>query len=722
MDIIYALAQELNVNEKYVENVVQLLDEGNTIPFIARYRKELHGAMDDTTLRTLEERLQYLRNLEERRAAVKKSIVDQGKLTEELAAAIDSAKTLAEVEDLYRPYKQKRRTRATVAREKGLEPLAALLFAQERDCPRPEDAAREFLAPEKSVDTVTDALQGASDIIAEQISDDADIRKALRGLLSRQGRLVCCAATEEDSVYRLYYDFEQALSRLQGHQILAINRGEKEGVLKVSVTLDRDQALPLLRRAVVKPGSPAMEFIKSAAEDAYDRLIFPSLEREARSLLTEQANEGAIGQFALNLKPLLMQPPVKGKVTMGLDPGYRMGCKVAVVDGTGKVLDTAVVYPTYGERQEREAIAVLAGLITKHGVENIAIGNGTASRETEQMAVKLIRQVNEAGAHVSYMIVSEAGASVYSASKLAAEEFPQFDVNLRSAVSIARRLQDPLAELVKIDPKAIGVGQYQHDMPPKQLDEALGGVVEDCVNAVGVDINTASPSLLQRVAGLNGTTAKNVVAYREENGPFTSRAQIKKVPKLGPKAFQQCAGFLRVPESKSVLDNTAVHPESYDAAKALLELMGYTLADVKAEKLSDLPARLKAYGEAKAAAAVATGVPTLRDITAELLKPGRDVRDELPKPILRTDVMEMKDLKPGMVLTGTVRNVIDFGAFVDIGVHQDGLVHISQISSKFIKHPSEVLTVGDVVKVVVLDVDEKKNRISLSIKQAKDRE
>ena len=722
MDIIYALAQELNVNEKYVENVVQLLDEGNTIPFIARYRKELHGAMDDTILRTLEERLQYLRNLEERRTAVKKSIVDQGKLTEELAAAIDSAKTLAEVEDLYRPYKQKRRTRATVAREKGLEPLAALLFAQERDCPWPEDAAREFLAPEKSVDTVTDALQGASDIIAEQISDDADIRKALRGLLSRQGRLACCAATEEDSVYRLYYDFEQGLSRLQGHQILAINRGEKEGVLKVSVTLDRDQALPLLRRAVVKPGSPAMEFIKSAAEDAYDRLIFPSLEREARSLLTEQANEGAIGQFALNLKPLLMQPPVKGKVTMGLDPGYRMGCKVAVVDGTGKVLDTAVVYPTYGDRQEREAIAVLAGLITKHGVENIAIGNGTASRETEQMAVKLIRQVNEAGAHVSYMIVSEAGASVYSASKLAAEEFPQFDVNLRSAVSIARRLQDPLAELVKIDPKAIGVGQYQHDMPPKQLDEALGGVVEDCVNAVGVDINTASPSLLQRVAGLNGTTAKNVVAYREENGPFTSRAQIKKVPKLGPKAFQQCAGFLRVPESKSVLDNTAVHPESYDAAKALLELMGYTLADVKAEKLSDLPARLKAYGEAKAAAAVGTGVPTLRDITAELLKPGRDVRDELPQPILRTDVMEMKDLKPGMVLTGTVRNVIDFGAFVDIGVHQDGLVHISQISSKFIKHPSEVLTVGDVVKVVVLDVDEKKNRIGLSIKQAKDRE
>ena len=722
MNIINALAQELNANEKYVENVVQLLEEGNTIPFIARYRKELHGAMDDTTLRTLEERLQYLRNLDERRESVKKSIAEQGKLTDELAAAIDSAKTLAEVEDLYRPYKQKRRTRATAAREKGLEPLAALLFAQERSCPRPEDAAQDFLSPEKGVDTVADALQGASDIIAEQISDDAVIRKALRDLLGRQGQLVSCAATEEDSVYRLYYDFTQSLSKLQGHQILAINRGEKENMLKVSVTLDRDRALPLLRRAVVKPGSPAMEFIKAAAEDAYDRLLFPSLEREERSRLTEQATEGAIGQFALNLKPLLMQPPVKGKVTMGLDPGYRMGCKVAVVDETGKVLDTTVVYPTYGARQEQEAIATLAKLITKDGVENIAIGNGTASRETEQMAVKLIHQVNEAGAHVSYMIVSEAGASVYSASKLAAEEFPQFDVNLRSAVSIARRLQDPLAELVKIDPKAIGVGQYQHDMPAKQLDEALGGVVENCVNAVGVDINTASPSLLQRVAGLNGTTAKNVVAYREENGPFTSRAQIKKVPKLGPKAFQQCAGFLRVPESKSVLDNTAVHPESYDAAKALLELMGYTLADVRAEKLADLPQRLKAYGEAKAAEAVGVGIPTLQDITSELLKPGRDVREELPQPILRTDVMEMKDLKPGMVLSGTVRNVIDFGAFVDIGVHQDGLVHISQISNKFIKHPSEVLSVGDVVKVVVLDVDEKKKRIGLSIKQAAGRE
>ena len=719
MDLIQALAAELGKDPRHVENVVHLLDEGNTIPFIARYRKELHGAMDDTSLRTLEERLQYLRGLEERREAVKKSIDEQGKLTDELAAAIDSAKTLAEVEDLYRPYKQKRRTRATMAKEKGLEPLAALLFAQERDCPRPEEAARDFVDPEKGVETVEDALQGASDIIAEQISDDAAIRKSLRALISRQGQLVSRAATEDDSVYRLYYDFTQSVARLQGHQVLAINRGEKEGILKVSITLDREQALPLLRRAVVKPGSAAMEFVKSAAEDAYDRLIFPSLEREVRNQLTEQADEGAIGQFALNLKPLLMQPPVKGKVTMGLDPGYRMGCKVAVVDGTGKVLDTAVVYPTYGERQKNEAIAALATLIKKHGVEHIAIGNGTASRETEQMAVELIRQVNEGSAHVSYMIVSEAGASVYSASKLAAEEFPQYDVNLRSAVSIARRLQDPLSELVKIDPKAIGVGQYQHDMPQKQLDEALNGVVEDCVNAVGVDINTASPSLLQRVAGLNGTTAKNVVSYREENGAFTSRAQIKKVPKLGPKAFQQCAGFLRVPESRSVLDNTAVHPESYEAAKALLDLTGHTLVDVKGGRLADLPNRVKAYGEDKAAGEIGVGVPTLRDIVSEILKPGRDVRDELPKPILRTDVLEMKDLKPGMVLTGTVRNVIDFGVFVDIGVHQDGLVHISQVSNKFIKHPSEVVSVGDVVKVVVLEVDEKKKRISLSMKQAK---
>ena len=717
-DIIQQLAAELNKDPRHVENVVRLLDEGNTIPFIARYRKEFHGAMDDTALRTLEERLQYLRNLEDRREAVKKAIEEQGKLTEELSAAIDAARTLAEVEDLYRPYKQKRRTRATAAREKGLAPLAEVLFAQGPDCPDPAAEAAKYVDPEKGVETAEDALAGASDIIAETISDDAALRKTLRSLLEREGKICSQAAVEGDSVYRLYYDFAQPLSRLQGHQVLAINRGEKENFLKVRVELDRDRALQTVRRHVIVPGSAAMEFVKSAAEDAYDRLIFPALEREARSALTDQADEGAIGQFALNLKPLLMQPPVKGKVTMGLDPGYRMGCKVAVVDGTGKVLDTAVVYPTYGERQEKEAIATLAKLIRKHGVEHIAIGNGTASRETEQMAVKLIHQVNEAGAHVSYMIVSEAGASVYSASPLAAEEFPQYDVNLRSAVSIARRLQDPLAELVKIDPKAIGVGQYQHDMPPKRLDEALNGVVEDCVNAVGVDVNTASPSLLQRVAGLNAATAKNVVAYREENGPFTSRKQILKVPKLGPKAFEQCAGFLRVPESKSVLDNTAVHPESYGAAEQLLALTGHTLTDVRDGKLGDLNAQINDYGAEKAAADCGVGVPTLRDVAAELMKPGRDIRDELPKPILRTDVLEMKDLKPGMVLTGTVRNVIDFGVFVDIGVHQDGLVHISQVSKKFIRHPSEVVSVGDIVQVVVLEVDEKKKRISLSMKQA----
>ena len=709
MTIIEQLARELNRPAEHIENVVRLLDEGNTIPFIARYRKELHGPMDDTALRTLEERLAYLRNLTERKESVKASIAEQEKLTDELAAAIDAAQTLAEVEDLYRPYKPKRRTRATVAKEKGLEPLAALLFAQERDCPRPEEAAADYLSAEKGVETVADALQGANDIVAEWISDDAAIRRSLRELLEKRGTLRSLAATEEDSVYRLYYDFEQPLSRLQGHQILAINRGEKEKMLSATVLLDRELALPLLRRAVVKPGSAAMEFVKAAAEDAYDRLIYPSLEREMRAALTDKASEGAIKMFALNLKPLLMQPPVKGHVTMGLDPGYAHGCKVAVIDATGKVLDTTVVYPTYGERQKNEAITKLAQLVKKHGVEHIAIGNGTASRETEQMTVELIHRV---GGGLSYMIVSEAGASVYSASKLAAEEFPQFDVNLRSAVSIARRLQDPLAELVKIDPKAIGVGQYQHDMPQKELDASLNAVVEDCVNAVGVDLNTASPSLLTRVAGLNGTIAKNIVAFREENGVFTTRRQLLKVAKLGPKAFEQCAGFLRVPESKNVLDNTGVHPESYDAAKWLLELLGATPKDAR-----DLPARLNAYGAEKAAEALGVGVPTLRDIAKELSKPGRDPRDELPAPILRTDVLDIKDLKPGMVLTGTVRNVIDFGVFVDIGVHQDGLVHISQVCNKFIKHPSEAVAVGDVVKVVVLDVDEKKHRISLSMKQ-----
>ena len=717
MTIIEQLARELNRPAVHIENVVRLLDEGNTIPFIARYRKELHGSMDDTALRTLEERLAYLRNLTERKESVKASIAEQEKLTDELAAAIDAAQTLAEVEDLYRPYKPKRRTRATVAKEKGLEPLAALLFAQERDCPRPEEAAADYLSAEKGVETVADALQGANDIVAEWISDDAAIRRSLRELLEKRGTLRSLAATEEDSVYRLYYDFEQPLSRIQGHQILAINRGEKEKMLSAAVLLDRELALPLLRRAVVKPGSAAMEFVKAAAEDAYDRLIYPSLEREMRAALTDKASEGAIKMFALNLKPLLMQPPVKGHVTMGLDPGYAHGCKVAVIDATGKVLDTTVVYPTYGERQKNEAITKLAQLVKKHGVEHIAIGNGTASRETEQMTVELIHKV---GGGLSYMIVSEAGASVYSASKLAAEEFPQFDVNLRSAVSIARRLQDPLAELVKIDPKAIGVGQYQHDMPQKRLDEALCGVVEDCVNAVGVDLNTASASLLGYVSGLNGTTAKNIVAYREANGAFPDRKRLLKVPKLGPKAYEQCAGFLRVPESKNVLDNTGVHPESYGAAEKLLALCGCGDEDVRRGAVDGLMRKVQAMGEAKVAEEIGVGVPTLRDVVKELMKPGRDLRSDLPAPILRTDVLDMKDLKPGMVLTGTVRNVIDFGVFVDIGVHQDGLVHISQVCSRFIKHPSEVVAVGDIVKVLVLDVDEKKHRISLSMKQVKE--
>ena len=718
MDIIQTLAQELGKEPRHVENVVQLLDEGNTIPFIARYRKELHGAMDDTALRTLADRLEYLRGLQERRDTVKKSIEEQGKMTEELSQAIDEVQTLAALEDLYRPYKPKRRTRATIAREKGLEPLAELLFNQAMDCPAPESAAADFVNEEKGVDSVEAALAGASDIIAERISDDASIRQILRELIQKSANLVSVADTEEDTVYRLYYDFKQPVNKLQGHQILAINRGEKEEKLKVDVQLDTELALQRVRRAVIRPGSPAMAFVRAAADDAYERLIWPSMERETRSLLTDTACEGAIKMFGLNLKPLLMQPPVKGKVTMGLDPGYRNGCKVAVVDGTGKVLDTTVVYPTFSENKKQEAITKLSGLIRKYGVEHIAIGNGTASRETEQMTVEMIAKLNRPG--LSYAIVNEAGASVYSASKLAAEEFPDFDVNLRSAVSIARRLQDPLAELVKIDPMAIGVGQYQHDMPQARLEETLSGVVEDCVNAVGVDINTASPSLLQRVSGLTKTTAKNIVLYREENGIFTSRKMINKVPKLGPKAFQQCAGFLRVPESKQVLDNTAVHPESYAAAETLLKLCSYSLEDVKRGDIKELPLRLKAYGAEKAAAECGVGVPTLNDIVSELLKPGRDPRDELPPVLLRKDVLEIKDLKPGMVLSGTVRNVIDFGVFVDIGVHQDGLVHISQISNKFIRHPSELLSVGDIVKVVVLDVDEKKHRISLSIKQVKE--
>ena len=704
------LSQELGQKLEYIENVITLMDEGNTIPFIARYRKEQHGAMDDTVLRTLETRLTYLRNLQNRRDEVKKSIENQGKLTDELAAAIDNAATMAEVEDLYRPYKQKRRTRGSVAREKGLEPLAAAIYAQDgRD---PAVLAADFIDEEKGVSTIEEALAGASDIIAEDLSDDAGIRKQLRELMNRKAVLVCKAEDDQqDSVYRLYYDFSLPISRLQDHQILAINRGEKEGMLKPSITLNGNEGAALVCRAALKPTMQVSAFVRAAAEDAYERLIFPSIQREIRSDLTERAGAGAIHNFALNLKPLLMQPPVKGFVTMGLDPGYRNGCKVAVVDPTGKVLATSVVYPTFSERKKQEAIDTLSTLMTRHKVQHIAIGNGTASRETEAMTVELLKKHPNA----SYMIVSEAGASVYSASPLAAEEFPEYDVNLRSAVSIARRLQDPLAELVKIDPKAIGVGQYQHDCPQKELDAALGAVVEDCVNAVGVDVNTASRSLLQQISGLTATTAKNIVAYREENGPFTSRTQLKKVPKLGPKAFEQSAGFLRVPESKELLDNTGIHPESYQAARNLLTILGYG----KGESFVTLSEKLAAYGSAKAAAECGVGEPTLLDIAKELAKPGRDPRDDLPAPILRKDVMDMKDLKPGMELTGTVRNVIDFGVFVDIGVHQDGLVHISQVANRRLRHPSEAVKVGDVVNVVVLEVDEKRHRISLSMKQAK---
>ena len=706
------LAAELGCAEKYVQNVVALLDEGNTIPFIARYRKEAHGGMDDTALRTLETRLQYLRSLEARRAEVRELIAAQEKLTDALSAHIDAAATLAELEDIYRPFRPKRRTRATIAKEKGLEPLADAILAQTRDMLPPEKLALDYIDPEKGVESVEDALAGAGDILAERISDDAALRKRLRELTAQQAVLRSKAAKEEDSVYRLYYDFTQPVSRLQSHQVLALNRGEREGWLRISVDMDEELAVQTIRRAVVTPGTPAMAFLGAVCADSYDRLLAPSLERELRGTLTDTAAESAIHNFALNLRPLLMQPPVKGHVTMGLDPGYAHGCKVAVVDATGRVLDTAVVYPTFSERKKQEAIDTLARLIRKDGVEHIAIGNGTASRETENAVCELLGRVKG----VSYMIVSEAGASVYSASKLAAEEFPQYDVNLRSAVSIARRMQDPLAELVKIDPKAIGVGQYQHDLPEKRLDETLGGVVEDCVNAVGVDLNTASASLLRRVSGLNAAIAKNIVTYREENGAFTARKQVLKVPKLGAKAYEQAAGFLRVPESRQVLDNTGVHPESYDAAEKLLSLCGYSMEDVAQGGLGELNSRLESLGVEKAAEFCGVGVPTLRDIAKELCKPGRDPRDELPPPILRTDVLEMKDLKPGMVLTGTVRNVIDFGVFVDIGVHQDGLVHISRVCDKFIKHPSEVVSVGDVVRVAVLEVDEKRKRISLTMR------
>ena len=716
MDIIKTITNEFNLKQWQVENTVALIDDGNTIPFIARYRKEAHGTLDDQTLREISERLEYLRNLDKRRDEVRASIDSQGKMTDELSSALDNAATLAEIEDIYRPYKPKRRTRASVAREKGLEPLAAEIFAQKADSPDPNELAQEYINADNGVESAEQALQGAMDIIAEDVSDNADIRRRLRNLFTVSGELVSKAADEnEDSVYSQYYDFTQPVSKITGYRVLAIDRGEREGFLKVSVNFDRVKALNVIAsETLVSNGSLCTETVRAAGADAYDRLIYPSVEREIRSNLTEKAAADAIKVFSQNLKELLLQPPVKGKVALGLDPGYRTGCKVAVVDETGRVLDTGVAYITHSQAKQNEAKQLIKSLILKYGVEIIAIGNGTASKETEIFTAELIKELP---GKVCYMVVSEAGASVYSASKLAAEEFPQFDVSLRSAVSIARRLQDPLAELVKIDPKAIGVGQYQHDMPKKELESALDGVVEDAVNSVGVDLNTASPSLLSRVAGINSTVAKNIVAFREENGAFTSRKQLKKVPKLGDKAFEQCAGFMRVPESKNVLDNTGVHPESYDAAEKLLDICGFSAKEASGEKSQQFKDKVSSIGEQSLAQKIGVGVPTLHDIANELAAPGRDPRDSLPPPMLRTDVMEMSDLKPGMELQGTVRNVIDFGAFVDIGVHQDGLVHISQITDKFIKHPAEVLKVGQIVTVWVLSVDEKKGRISLTMKK-----
>lgn len=714
--IILLIAQELGMKPEYVKNVVEMLDEGSTIPFIARYRKELHGSSDDTLLRTLEERLKYLRKLDERRAEVSKSIEEQGKMTEELQADINNAATLAELEDIYLPYKQKRRTRATIAKEKGLEPLADIIFAQDSSIDSLDALAESFLSEEKGVNTIADALNGASDIIAERISEDAKIRKVLQMIIRRQGKIKTENIGEEDSVYAQYYQFSQDLRNMQNHQVLAINRGEKEGILKFRMDFERETGLEFLNNRIIQDNKATQEFLKNCCADAYDRLLYPAVERAIRTDLTDKANEGAIHNFSINLKNLLMQPPVKGFTTLGLDPGYKNGCKAAVVDATGKVLDTTVVYPTFGEKGKNESIIKLSAMIKKHNVAHIAIGNGTASRETEQMVVEMIQSAKQ---DVSYVIVNEAGASVYSASKLAADELPDFDVNLRSAVSIARRLQDPLAELVKIDPKAIGVGQYQHDMPQKELSEALSNVVEDCVNNVGVDLNTASPALLSYVSGLSNTTTKNIVKYREDNGKFHSRKELLKVKGLGPKAFEQCAGFLRVSDSQNILDNTSVHPESYDSAIKVLEACGFSITDLNGEKIAMLPLLVKQMGEEKLAQRAELGIPTLRDIIKELLKPGRDPRDELPKPVLRSDVLKIEDIKPGMELKGTVRNVIDFGAFVDIGVHEDGLVHISEISTKYIKHPSEVLSIGDIVKVVVLDVDIRKKRISLSMKKVK---
>ena len=716
MDIIKTLAEEFKLKEEQVASTVALIDGGDTIPFIARYRKEVTGSLDDAVLRDLNDRLEYLRNIEKRKEEVKNLIDAQGKLTPEIAQAIVNAKTITEVDDIYRPFRPKRKTRASVARERGLEDLAKLIMEQRMEySPSIEETAETFVNEEKEVPDAAAALAGACDIIAEDISDNAEFRKSLRALTFDHGVLNVTAAKEEDSVYAQYYEYSEPLKKVPGHRVLAINRGEKEEFLKVSVEISADIILNYLFACVVtEPSSPAYKYVSAATVDGYERLIAPSIEREIRNDMFDIASEGAIKVFADNLGHLLMQSPLKGKTVLGFDPGYVNGCKLAVVDKTGKVLDTAVIYPTKPRQRIEEATRVVKGLIKKHHVDVIAIGNGTASKESEIFIAGLLKDIPEA--NCKYIIVNEAGASIYSASKLATEEFPEFDVMQRSAVSIARRLQDPLAELVKIDPKSIGVGQYQHDMKPARLDTALTGVVEDCVNSVGVDVNTASHSLLAYIAGINATSAKNIVKYREENGEFTSRAQIKKVPRIGDKAFEQCAGFLRVPDSKEILDNTGVHPESYAAAKALLEMFGYTADDVRQGQLRELRQKATKKGLKSVAEALGIGEPTLVDIIGELEKPGRDVRDSLPPPILRDDILDLEDLKPEMVLTGTVRNVIDFGAFVDIGVHQDGLVHISQVCDKYIKHPSEVLSVGDIVKVKVLSVDVKKKRISLTMK------
>lgn len=717
MDILNQITQEFKLREDHVKNIVELLDEGNTIPFIARYRKEMTGHIDDQVLRELSDRLTYLRNIEKRKEEVSKSITEQGKMTDEIAASLTAAETLAEVEDIYRPYKQKRKTRATVAIAKGLEPLADIIYAQNVTEGTVEDLAKPFVNEELGVASVKEAIAGAEDIIAERISDEAELRKKLRKIYLKNGEIFSkIQKTEEDGAktYEMYADYSEPVSEIKSHRVLALNRGEEEGYLKVKVAIDEEFAVRVCEVGIVKEGSVTTPCVKAAVADAYKRLIQPSIEREIRNYLTENAQEQAIKMFDVNLRPLLMQPPVKDKVTMGFDPAYRTGCKIAVVDGTGKVLDTTVVYPTPPQSKTAEAKAALEKLIDKYSVDVISIGNGTASKESEIFVADMLKDY---GGKVGYVVVNEAGASVYSGSPLAAKEFPQYDLTLRSAISIARRLQDPLAELIKIDPKAIGVGQYQHDMPPARLDEVLDGVLEDCVNSVGVDLNTASPSLLSRVSGLNSGIANNIITYREENGKFTTRKQLLKVAKLGAKAYEQCAGFLRIRDGKNILDNTAVHPESYEATEKLLALFGYTDKDVEERKLSDLPGQIKKYGEAKAAEECGMGVPTMNDIVVELLKPGRDVRDSLPKQELRSDVMDINDLVVGMELTGTVRNVIDFGAFIDIGVHQDGLVHISEISDNYVKHPSDVLKVGQVVKVRVLSVDVKKNRIGLTMKK-----